>query len=67
MHHQLMPNEVEVESDYSSSDVNYLSSRGHNVVMSGILGAQVQAVMRATNRLIYAASDSRKHGVAAGY
>ncbi|KAF9110932.1 hypothetical protein BGX27_005691 [Mortierella sp. AM989] len=67
MHHQLMPNEVEVESSYSSSDVRYLSSRGHNVIMSGILAAQVQAVIRATDRLIYATSDSRKHGVAAGY
>lgn len=67
IHHQLMPNEVEVESGYSSSDIKFLSSRGHNVTMSGILAAQVQTVIRAKDGSIYATSDSRKHGAAAGY
>ncbi|KAI7831630.1 gamma-glutamyltranspeptidase [Gamsiella multidivaricata] len=69
VHHQLMPNVVDIESGYSSSDIKFLSTRGHNVTVSDILlaKAEVQAVMRAEDKLIYAASDSRKHGIAAGY
>ncbi|KAF9932318.1 hypothetical protein FBU30_008425 [Linnemannia zychae] len=69
VHHQLMPNVVDIESGYSSSDVNFLGTRGHNVTVSDILlaKAEVQAVMRDDEGTIFAASDSRKHGVAAGY
>ncbi|KAF9557397.1 hypothetical protein EC968_007680 [Mortierella alpina] len=69
VHHQLMPNIVDIESGYASSEVKFLSTRGHNVTVSDILlaKAEVQAVMREVDGLIYAASDSRKHGVAAGY
>ncbi|KAG0200299.1 hypothetical protein BGX28_006581 [Mortierella sp. GBA30] len=69
VHHQLMPNVVDIESGYSSSDIKFLSGRGHNVTVSDIIlgKAEVQAVMRETDGLIYAASDSRKHGIAAGY
>ncbi|KAG9319364.1 hypothetical protein KVV02_005616 [Mortierella alpina] len=69
VHHQLMPNVVDIESGYASSEVKFLSTRGHNVTVSDILlaKAEVQAVMREIDGLIYAASDSRKHGIAAGY
>lgn len=69
VHHQLMPDFVDIESGYASSDVKFLATRGHNVTVSDILlaKAEVQAVMRETDGLIYAASDSRKHGIAAGY
>ncbi|CAO3569105.1 unnamed protein product [Mortierella alpina] len=69
VHHQLMPNVVDIESGYAPSEVKFLSTRGHNVTVSDIIlaKAEVQAVMRETDGLIYAASDSRKHGIAAGY
>ncbi|KAF9947717.1 hypothetical protein BGZ72_010347 [Mortierella alpina] len=69
VHHQLMPNVVDIESGYATSEVKFLSTRGHNVTVSDIVlaKAEVQAVMREADGLIYAASDSRKHGIAAGY
>lgn len=69
VHHQLMPNVVDIESGYSASDVKFLSTRGHNVTVSDILLAksEVQAVMREADGTVFAASDSKKHGVAAGY
>ncbi|KAF9425859.1 hypothetical protein BGZ94_007156 [Podila epigama] len=69
VHHQLMPNVVDIESGFSASSVRFLSTRGHNVTVSDItLGkSEVQAVMRQADGMVYAASDSRKHGIAAGY
>ncbi|KAF9207447.1 hypothetical protein BGZ49_000400 [Haplosporangium sp. Z 27] len=69
IHHQLMPNFVDIESGYSSAEIDFLATRGHNVTVSDILmaKAEVQAVMRDLDGVFYAASDSRKHGVAAGY
>ncbi|KAG0244981.1 hypothetical protein BGX31_008201 [Mortierella sp. GBA43] len=69
VHHQLMPNVVDIESGYDLLEVDFLETRGHNVTVSDILlaKAEVQAVMRDMNGLVYAASDSRKHGIAAGY
>ncbi|KAG0048554.1 hypothetical protein BGZ83_006517 [Gryganskiella cystojenkinii] len=69
VHHQLMPNVVDIESGYAKSGVEFLNTRGHNVTVSDIAlaKAEVQAVMRDADRVVYAASDSRKHGIAAGY
>ncbi|KAF9374942.1 hypothetical protein BGX21_003989 [Mortierella sp. AD011] len=69
LHHQLMPHVVDIESGFSPSEINFLLTRGHNVTVSDILlaKAEVQAVMRGADGLVYAASDSRKHGIAAGY
>ncbi|KAG0015910.1 hypothetical protein BGZ81_011477 [Podila clonocystis] len=69
VHHQLMPNVVDVESGYSASEMAFLTSRGHNVTMFDIrlAKAEIQGVMRESDGYVYAASDTRKHGVAAGY
>jgi len=69
VHHQLMPDVVDIESGYAKVEVQFLGTRGHNVTVSDIAlaKAEVQAVMRETDGAIYAASDSRKHGIAAGY
>ena len=69
VHHQLMPNVVDVESGYNLAHIEFLRSRGHNVTISDILlgKSEVQAVLRDSDGTIYASSDSRKHGVAAGY
>ncbi|KAF9411196.1 hypothetical protein BGZ94_001416 [Podila epigama] len=69
VHHQLMPNVADVESGYSREEMSFLESRGHNVTMFDIrlARAEIQGVMRAADGVVYAASDTRKHGVAAGY
>jgi gamma-glutamyltranspeptidase/glutathione hydrolase/leukotriene-C4 hydrolase len=69
VHHQLMPNVADVESGYSASEMAFLASRGHNVTMFDIrlAKAEIQGVMRESDGYVYAASDTRKHGVAAGY
>ncbi|KAF9584567.1 hypothetical protein BGW38_006002 [Lunasporangiospora selenospora] len=70
VHHQLMPDGVEIESGYSNAAISFLASRGHNATVLDInlAKSEVQVVLRsAADGLIYAASDSRKHGVAAGY
>ncbi|KAF9917569.1 hypothetical protein BX616_000567, partial [Lobosporangium transversale] len=70
VHHQLMPDFLDIESGFSSSDIEFLRARGHNVTVSDIrlAKAEVQAVHRSEfDGLIHAASDSRKHGIAAGY
>ncbi|GJJ71324.1 gamma-glutamyltranspeptidase / glutathione hydrolase / leukotriene-C4 hydrolase [Entomortierella parvispora] len=69
VHHQLMPNVVDIESGYVKSKVEFLRTRGHDVTVSDIAlaKAEVQAVMRESDGAIFAASDSRKHGMAAGY
>ncbi|KAF9375106.1 hypothetical protein CPC16_000900 [Podila verticillata] len=69
VHHQLMPNVADVETGYSASEMEFLTSRGHNVTMFDIrlAKAEIQGVMRESDGYVYAASDTRKHGVAAGY
>jgi len=68
VHDQLYPLETEVDSVYPAEGVQGLRARGHNVTVADInrVAAVVNAVMNRTGT-IYAASDSRKNGVAAGY
>ncbi|KAG0348739.1 hypothetical protein BG004_004315 [Podila humilis] len=69
VHHQLTPNMADVETGFSLKEMKSLEDRGHNVTMFDIrlAKAEVQAVMRESDGYVYAASDTRKHGVAAGY
>ncbi|ORZ07500.1 gamma-glutamyltranspeptidase [Lobosporangium transversale] len=70
IHHQLMPNVVDIEEGYPTSEIQFLQDViGHNVTTFNRLlaKAEVQAVMRETDGFIYASSDTRKHGIAAGY
>ncbi|KAF9112019.1 hypothetical protein BGX27_004104 [Mortierella sp. AM989] len=69
IHHQLMPHVVDIEAGYSSSEIQFLRDVGHNVTIfdRALARAEVQAVMRELDGFIYASSDTRKHGVAAGY
>ncbi|KAI5120966.1 hypothetical protein M0805_006638 [Coniferiporia weirii] len=68
VHDQLYPSFVEVDSVLPLEAVNGLRERGHNVTIYDInrIAAVVQVVMK-TGDKIYAASDSRKNGIAAGY
>lgn len=70
IHHQLLPKELSVETGYSNKTLAGLLGRGHQVSWIDIdLGiAEVQAIAvgggRGRRKRIWAASDSRKGGVA---
>ncbi|CAG8502504.1 8218_t:CDS:10 [Paraglomus occultum] len=69
VHHQLLPNQVIIESGYPQELIEGLVLRGHNVTVVDISQgmSEVQAVMRFKDGLLNAASDFRKNGMAAGY
>ncbi|GAC72412.1 gamma-glutamyltransferase [Moesziomyces antarcticus T-34] len=69
LHHQLLPTQLSVETGYSNKSLAGLLGRGHEVAWLDIdLGvAEVQAVAatrRGRHRKVFAASDSRKGGIA---
>lgn len=68
LHDQLFPSMVDADNSYSAEILDGLREKGHNVTVSDInrVAAVVQAVTK-KGKMIYAASDSRKNGVAAGY
>ena len=65
LHHQLYPNKIDVEEDFSSEFQNGLKERGHVVEESSSF-AVVQGIFVEDGR-IQATSDPRKGGKAAGY
>ncbi|KAF9910123.1 hypothetical protein EC991_007255 [Linnemannia zychae] len=69
IHHQLMPHVVDIEEGYPAHEIEYLRSLGHNVTIfdRALAKAEIQAVMRQDDGFVYASSDTRKHGIAAGY
>ena len=69
VHHQLMPNVVDIEAGYPKSEIQFLKNVGHDVTVfdRALAKAEVSAVMRGSDGVIYASSDTRKHAVAAGY
>ncbi|KAG0310930.1 hypothetical protein BGZ99_010460 [Dissophora globulifera] len=69
VHHQLMPNVIDIEGGYPTAEIKFLQSLGHNITMydRAMAKAEVQAVMREADGFVYASSDTRKHAVAAGY
>ncbi|KAF9966626.1 hypothetical protein BGZ70_001789 [Mortierella alpina] len=70
IHHQLMPNVVDIEKGYSRSEIQFLRSAGHNVTLFDRVEAkaEIQAVMRDVDGYIYASSDTRKQrAIAAGF
>ncbi|KIK98246.1 hypothetical protein PAXRUDRAFT_31286 [Paxillus rubicundulus Ve08.2h10] len=68
LHDQLYPTSVDADNTLPASLLYDLRRRGHNVTVLDInrVAAVVQAVVRKDGK-IYAASDSRKNGIAAGY
>jgi gamma-glutamyltranspeptidase/glutathione hydrolase/leukotriene-C4 hydrolase len=70
IHHQLMPNVVDIEDDYPLSEIEFLRSLGHNVTTFNRImpKSEIQVVMRKADGYVYASSDSRKQAaIAAGY
>ncbi|KAF9501747.1 gamma-glutamyltranspeptidase [Pleurotus eryngii] len=68
LHHQLYPEGLDIDSTYPLYIVEALKEIGHNVTVADInrVAAVIQAVVQKDGR-IFAASDSRKNGIAAGY
>jgi len=68
LHDQLFPSVVEVDSGYPDEGIQALVDRGHNVSVLDIhrITSVVQGIL-VKDGTIYAASDSRKNGIAAGY
>lgn len=68
VHDQLFPAMVDVDSGMHEEGIKALLDRGHNVTVLDInrITSVIQGVM-VRNGTIYAASDSRKNGIAAGY
>lgn len=66
LHHQWMPNRVELESDWNDKDlVEALELLGHDTGLRSSIGI-VQAIA-IDGQVLKPASDTRKGGVAAGY
>ncbi|KAK0241652.1 gamma-glutamyltranspeptidase [Armillaria nabsnona] len=68
LHDQLYPLFLDADNVYPSDLLDDLRSRGHNVTVADVnrVAAVIQGVM-IKDGMIFAASDSRKNGVAAGY
>ncbi|KAI0682415.1 gamma-glutamyltranspeptidase [Cytidiella melzeri] len=68
VHDQLYPQLVDVDNIYPSEILEDLKQKGHNITVGDIsrIAAVVQVVIKQGDTL-YAASDSRKRGKAAGY
>ncbi|THH27848.1 hypothetical protein EUX98_g6344 [Antrodiella citrinella] len=68
MHDQLFPLEVDVDNVYPAEYLDSLRERGHNITVSDVnrIAAVINTVKKEGDT-IYAASDSRKNGIAAGY
>ncbi|KDN45194.1 hypothetical protein RSAG8_05109, partial [Rhizoctonia solani AG-8 WAC10335] len=69
VHDQLFPTLVSIESEFGERELEGLKQRGHNTSVFDInLGvAEIQAVTLDEDGHIFAASDSRKNGIAAGW
>ncbi|KAJ2918019.1 hypothetical protein MD484_g2380, partial [Candolleomyces efflorescens] len=68
LHDQLYPLVTDADNVYPTRILDELRERGHNVTVSDVnrVAAVIQLVVQ-RDGVIYAASDSRKNGVAAGY
>ncbi|XP_072164276.1 glutathione hydrolase 1 proenzyme-like [Diadema setosum] len=66
IHHQLSPNYIQYEQNFNEEVLHYLEDRGHDIFLQERF-AVVQAVLRDRDGTLYAFSDPRKGGIAAGY
>ncbi|KAF7361903.1 hypothetical protein MVEN_00534900 [Mycena venus] len=67
VHTQLLPEMVDVDEGYPEDILTGLLVRGHKLTVTPPIAAVVQLVQRRPDGHIFAASDSRKNGIAAGY
>lgn len=68
LHHQLYPPFLDADDVYPPELLDELRERGHNITVCDVnrVAAVVQVVVQQDGK-IFAASDSRKNGIAAGY
>jgi len=68
LHDQLFPTLVDIDSGYPDDGIQALVDRGHNISVQDIhrITSVIQGI-HVRDGIIYAASDSRKNGIAAGY
>ena len=66
LHHQLIPDHLYVETDFSQTYIEGLKERHHDVIKTGSL-AVVQAIYREIDGSLTATSDKRKGGQPSGY
>ncbi|EEB99579.1 hypothetical protein MPER_00718 [Moniliophthora perniciosa FA553] len=71
LHDQLYPEQTQVDNTYPEDLVQSLRERGHNVTIRDVndvsSAAAINGVMSNDGGVLFAASDSRKNGIAAGY
>ncbi|KAF9268681.1 gamma-glutamyltranspeptidase [Marasmius fiardii PR-910] len=69
VHDQLYPSLTLVDDTYPEQLVKALVERGHNVTILDVnrVAGVINTVMQDEDGVIYAASDSRKNGIAAGF
>ncbi|KAF7376135.1 hypothetical protein MSAN_00028400 [Mycena sanguinolenta] len=67
VHTQLLPALVDADLGYPRNILAGLVERGHTLAVTPPVAAVVQLVIQHPNGHIFAASDSRKNGIAAGY
>ena len=60
LHHQLLPNILELEQGFSTKYRQILESKGHDIEI--VMGGAVVQAIHVTGDRIYAASDPRKGG-----
>ncbi|KAI8326002.1 gamma-glutamyltranspeptidase 1-like protein [Martensiomyces pterosporus] len=67
LHHQLLPDQLSVDPLFPISIAHSLASFGHTIAPLKHGSSVVQAVHKQPDGTIYAVSDARKHGLAAGF
>ncbi|KAJ6586911.1 gamma-glutamyltranspeptidase [Mycena vulgaris] len=67
VHNQLYPLAVDADVGFREELLAGLLVRGHELTVTGPVAAVVQIVVQREDGQIFAASDSRKNGIAAGY
>ncbi|KAJ7497284.1 gamma-glutamyltranspeptidase [Mycena latifolia] len=67
VHTQLYPPVVDADVGYPVDLLTGLRERNHTLAVTGPVAAVVQIVLQRADGHIFAASDSRKNGIAAGY
>lgn len=66
LHHQLIPDHIDVEHGFPKEIVDGLKARGHKIKNVAKAGSRVQGILRKSD-LIYASADYRKEGTVAGW
>eukprot|EP00057_Strongylocentrotus_purpuratus_P030205 XP_780990.3 PREDICTED: gamma-glutamyltransferase light chain 1 [Strongylocentrotus purpuratus] len=66
LHHQLSPNYIQYEEGFSEEILSRLENKGHETCLQTRY-AVVQAILRSREGSLYAFSDPRKGGIAAGF